>query len=266
MRGSFALQFFDLMVHVLPGVVLVVAVGGLVAPELLVQAGQLDGAVLLVLGFVAAYVVGFVAAYVVGFVAAYVVGFVANSAATTVQGVFGKYALRDRRLLDWHLDRDANVEDAERLAEQMFGLSPSGAETHRPRRALYRHAETVVKDQMSARRTMARRVGALALLSRNLVPAALAMVVVCAARHDAMGAPLAWTLGAGAAVSVPLLLHTWSVYWRRAIDYTFQAYVYWCRRELAGRRAQDRAATSLLWTPDGSSSPLDPPNRARRSR
>ena len=248
MRGSFALQFFDLMVHVLPGVVLVVAMGGLVAPDLLASTGQLDGAVLLVLGFVAAYVVGFVA----------------NSAATTVQSGFGKYLLKDRRLLDRHLDRDANVEEAERLAEQMFGLSPSGAETHRPRRSLYRHAETVVEDQMSARWTMARRVGALALLSRNLVPAALATVVVCAVRSEEMGTPLAWTLGAGAALSVPLLLHTWNVYWRRAIDYTFQAYVYWCRRELDARRTGDRPSPPLLWTPNGSSLP-DPSRRAGRS-
>lgn len=208
MQGSFTVQFFDLMVHIVPGVVILFALSFLLSAEQLQQIKEIDSDVLLL---------------ALGFVTSYVVGFILHIGLTTVQGIYGR--LRGQRFLDKHLARDAHIKDAERLASRVLNFRSDD------RKLLYRYAQTVVEDQMSSRWTMARRVGALALFSRNLIPVFLVVAAVVLIKGQEIGWLWAGIAAGGALLIIVLLFHTWGVYWRRSIEHTLQAFVFWCQKE-----------------------------------
>ncbi|OZC01350.1 hypothetical protein [Rubricoccus marinus] len=246
MQGSFTVQFFDLVVHIMPGVIVLSALAFAFSPDLLVALVEAENTA----GVLA-----------LGFVAAYVTGFLIHVGLTTVQGAFGK--LRgERRILDAILAKDPHLPEAEEIATRLFHFDPVtiNAQGEKYTRVLYRYAETVVEDQMSSRWSMARRVGALAIFSRNLIPPALFVAGAALARAELIGWPLALVIAAVATATAVLLWWNWLVYWKRSVSYTLQAFVFWCRQ--TEREERTRAVQAA--TPFHLPAPAARPRLARR--
>ena len=148
MPASFTLQFFDLMVHLIPGTILLTTAARLASAHGHLPAEAFPGPVLLL---------------PLGFVAAFVVGFLVQLATSATVGLF-EHAT-GRRILDTYVaaqERREALDAARTLAATTLHMETRDAPSAMD---FYRYAEVVVEEAMPRNHLRASRVQALSLFS-----------------------------------------------------------------------------------------------------
>jgi hypothetical protein len=239
MLGNFVLEFFDLIVHLIPGTVVLAIPIFLVYPD--VFSSEVKNATLLIL-------IEFVAAFLAGFLVQLLAQFVLGAVERVVTKIRKSYKKGKtawllklpflQKILDTPVKKNEiwrcigyltwsnpEVGDVRKLAQDKLGVH------FHDQVRLYRYAEAVVEKKMRRSYTKAKRIEALSILSRNLllVDFILLIFLLIAYLHcenipSAAGGIMWWEIA-----SIPFLGYGWYVYWKRSIDLIFWAFVSWCR-------------------------------------
>jgi hypothetical protein len=206
MNGSFNIQFFDLLTYLLPGITTMIGI------LIIFKSHSIHSFVN------SRHLTHFI---ILGFVFSFILGFLINTTVNAIQGSIDRIV--GSRALQRRLSSTPETNMAMIQARKKFTID------FVDQMAMYRYIETIVNEKIPSSAASAARLTALALFSRNMIPAVLITIVSVLWRYRShLSARLKLLILFIACILEITLWHGYNVYIQNSTCILLRAFSAWC--------------------------------------